>query len=519
MTLLSARGVMKRYGATVALSGVDFSLQPGEVHALLGANGSGKSTLSKVIAGAVAPDAGSFELNGVATRFRSPLEARRAGIAVVYQELSLVPDLSVEDNLWLGHELGGVRVDKRATRARTLALLERLSGVVSAEVAPDAAVAGLAPSERQLVEFLKALSLEPKLLILDEATASLDAKQVDRLFEIVRDLRASGLGVVIVTHRMAEIERIADRVTVLRNGAVVGCSSLAETNREALVRLITAEAGGALRAERVQTAATVRDAEPRLEARLVRSGKLREVALSLHGGEILGLGGLQGQGQSELLLTLFGALPLGAGSFTLSGRAVNFAHPRDAMRHGIAFVPGDRNREGLLGSRSIFENMLLPAWDAHNGAAGLKVAAARGAALRMGEKLKLKFGTLEDGIGSLSGGNAQKVVIGKWLLRAPRVLLLDDPTKGIDVGAKAEFYHLLAELRAEGIAVIFNSSDEDELLSLCDRVLVMLEGRVVAELAGTGRGAAALTRANLIAQSLGANSLGADNLGADAVSA
>jgi ribose transport system ATP-binding protein len=503
MTLLEARGITKRYGATTALSSVDFSLQAGEVHALLGANGSGKSTLSKIIAGAVAPDAGSLEMRGSGVRFRSPFEARLEGVAVVYQELSLVPDMSVEDNIWLGHELARAgRVRARETRERTVALLSKLEGVVGSAVTPTALVSSLAPDERQLVEVLKALSLEPKLLILDEATASLDAKQVDRLFDLVRALKANGLGIVIVTHRMAEIERVADRVTVLRNGSVVGRSSLAETSREALVQLITGEAGGALHEERLQSATTTSSGVPRLEVSITRSGKLRDVDLRLHPGEILGLGGLQGQGQSELLLSLFGALPMESGEVKLEGRTVRFSHPRDAMRAGLAFVPGDRNREGLLASRSIFENMLLPSWDAHDSASGLQVGKARGAALEMGRRLKLKFGGLDDSITSLSGGNAQKVVIGKWLLRHPRVLLLDDPTKGIDVGAKAEFYHLLSELRAAGVSVIFNSSDEDELLSLCDRVLVMLEGGIAAELGGE-RGTA-LTRTNLIRSSLGA---------------
>jgi ribose transport system ATP-binding protein len=504
LSLLSATGVTKRYGATVALNGANLELLSGEVHALLGANGSGKSTLSKVIAGAVAPDSGSLAMNGAAVNFRSPMEARRAGVAVVYQELSLVPDMSVQDNIWLGHEPGGVRVDARAARVKTEELLAKLEGVVSAALTRDALVANLAPSERQLVEFLKALSLEPRLLILDEATASLDAKQVDRLFEIVRGLKASGMGLVIVTHRMAEIERIADRVTVLRNGTVVGASKMGETSRAALVTLIAGAAGSALVEERGALTAPGANAAPRLELNLERTGKLRDVAITLHAGEILGLGGLQGQGQSELLLTLFGALPVDAGGIKLEGQAVRFAHPSEAMARGVAYVPGDRNREGLLNSRSIFENLMLPAWGGHSGALGLKLEQARSAALRTAERLKLKYGALEDAIGSLSGGNAQKVVIGKWLLCNPRVLLLDDPTKGIDVGAKAEFYHLLGELRAQGMAVVFYSSDEDELLSLCDRVLVMLEGRIAASLSG-----AALTREALIRSSLGADGVSA----------
>jgi ribose transport system ATP-binding protein len=491
MSLLEATGIVKRYGATTALAGVNFTLQAGQVHALLGANGSGKSTLSKVIAGSVAPDQGLITLNGEALKVRSPLEARKAGIAVVYQELSLVPDMSVQDNIWLGHELPS----NKLMCAKTVELLEKISGVVSPTVTPTALVSTLSPDERQLVEFLKALSLEPQILILDESTASLDAKQVDRLFALVNELRSSGLGIVIVTHRMAEIERIADSVTVLRNGTLVACSSLQDTSREQLVSLITGEAGSALRQEKNTKAAGA----ARLEVNLKQVAQIKNVAFTLCAGEILGLGGLQGQGQSELLLALFGALPIESGEVLQEGKPVRFRHPQEAMQAGLAYVPGDRNREGLLGSRSIFENTLLPAWQTHSYFFGLKIPMARAAALEIGKRLKLKFGVLEDQITSLSGGNAQKVVIGKWLLRSPQILLLDDPTKGIDVGAKAEFYYLLSELRAAGISIIFNSSDEDELLSLCDRVLVMLEGGIAAELTG-----AALTRANLIRTSLGA---------------
>jgi ribose transport system ATP-binding protein len=393
----------------------------------------------------------------------------------------------VEDNLWLGHEH-----DKSKTK--TASLLEKLRGVVGEQFAASVLVSSLSPSERQLVEFLKALSLSPELLILDEATASLDSKQVERVFTVVHELRQQGVGVVIVTHRMAEIERLADEVTVLRNGVVVGRSSLAETTREALVRLIAGEAGSALGEEKTKPTQTM---PVRLSAKLEPSTKLKNIEFSLQQGEILGLGGLQGQGQSELLLTLFGALPM-QGTLTLEQQSVRFSHPQNAMQHGVAYVPGDRNREGLLASRSIFENALLSAWGRHNRLWGLDLKNAKNAALEVTERLKLKYGTLEDNITSLSGGNAQKVVIGKWLLCQPRVLLLDDPTKGIDVGAKAEFYHLLSELSQAGISVMFYSSDEDELLSLCNRVLVMLEGRIVKELTNE-----TLTRASLIRASLG----------------
>jgi ribose transport system ATP-binding protein len=517
--LLEARGVTKRYGATTALLEAAFELRSGEVHALLGSNGSGKSTLAKIVAGLVAPDSGELQWRGSSVKFRNPLEARAQGIAVVYQELSLVPDLSVEANIWLGHELRGSwgRVDASETRARTLKLLGLFKGVTRENFLPDTSVGALPPDERQLVEILKALSLEPQVLILDEATASLDARQVERVFELVNDLKsrgmklfetaptlakpAHGMGIVIVTHRMDEIFKIADRATTLRNGQVVGRVNVRETTREELVSMIIGEFASVLEGGAKHHANTKnRTNKPAmLTLESSRSGRLRNLKLELIPGEIVGLGGLQGQGQSELLLTLFGEIPLEVGTLTLENNTRHFLHPRDAMNAGIAFVPGDRNRQGLLASRNIFENFLLPGWDAFRNGPFIKSEQARNAALIMGEKLKLKYGSLEHPITSLSGGNAQKVVLGKWLLRNPRVLLLDDPTKGIDVGAKAEFYKLLGELREAGLAVLFYSSDDDELLNLCDRVLVMLEGKITNELSGSG-----LNRTNLVRSSLGA---------------
>ena len=497
--LLEARGVTKRYGATTALLEAAFELCSGEVHALLGSNGSGKSTLAKIIAGLVAPDSGDLNWRGSSVKFRNPLEARAQGIAVVYQELSLVPDLSVEANIWLGHELRGAwgRIDATETRTRTLKLLELFKGVTREKFLPDTLAGALPPDERQLVEILKAISLEPQLLILDEATASLDARQVERVFELVNDLKSRGLGIVIVTHRMDEIFQIADRATALRNGQVVGRVNVRETNREELVTMIIGEVAAVLEGKAKYHANTNKTAILKLESS--RSGKLRDLKLELAPGEIIGLGGLQGQGQSELLLTLFGEIPLEVGTLILENTTRNFTHPRDAMNAGIAFVPGDRNRQGLLAARNIFENFLLPGWDAFRNGPFIKSEQARNAALSMGEKLKLKYGSLEHPITSLSGGNAQKVVLGKWLMRNPRVLLLDDPTKGIDVGAKAEFYKLLGELREAGLAVLFYSSDDDELLNLCDRVLVMLEGKITNELSGSS-----LNRTNLVRSSLGA---------------
>ncbi len=491
---LSAQHVVKRYGGVVALADGNLDVQSGEVVALLGANGSGKSTLSKIITGVVAPNEGQLHLDGQSVHLNSPQAARKQGIAAVYQELSLIPDMTVMDNIWLTHEpLAFGRVDRRAMLARTRDLLKLFEGTFRPSLHPDALVKALPLDERQIVEILKALSFDPRLIILDEATASLDTQQVTRLFELVRTWKAEDKAVVFVSHRMEEIFRIADRATVLRNGRSVGTRSISQTDERELVTLMIEGAAAPHAQERPALAA---DARVRLNVANLSAGPLHDVSFDLYDGELLGIGGLQGQGQSELLLALFGALPIKSGTITLSGERVHFRHPRDAMAHECAFVPGDRASEGLLLSRSILENMQLPSWAKFG--FPLRMRQAQADAQRSADELRLVMAGLGAPVSSLSGGNAQKVVIGKWLLRSPKLLLLNDPTKGVDVGAKGEFYALLAQLRARGTAILFYSSDDDELLGLCDRVLVFHDGSLEAELRGAG-----VTRENLVAASMG----------------
>jgi ribose transport system ATP-binding protein len=491
---LSAQHVVKRYGGVVALADGNLDVQAGEVVALLGANGSGKSTLSKIITGVVAPNEGQLRLDDAPVHFNSPQAARKRGISAVYQELSLIPDMSVMDNIWLTHEpLAFGRVDRRAMLARTRDLLALFDGTTRPSLHPDALVKSLPPDERQIVEVLKALSFDPRLLILDEATASLDTQQVNRLFELVARWKAEGKAIIFVSHRMEEIFRIADRATVLRNGCSVGTRVIRETNDRELVSLMIEGAAQPHAQERPPLAA---DAPLRLRVSDLSAGPLHDVSFDLRDGELLGIGGLQGQGQSELLLALFGALPIKSGTVELSGERVRFRHPREAMEHDCAFVPGDRASEGLLLSRSILDNMQLPSWAKFG--FPLRMGDAQRDAQRSADELRLVMESLGAPVSSLSGGNAQKVVIGKWLLRSPKLLLLNDPTKGVDVGAKGEFYALLAQLRAQGTAILFYSSDDDELLGLCDRVLVFHDGGLEAELRG-----ADVTRAALVAASMG----------------
>jgi len=492
---LSAQNVVKRYGGVVALSDGNLDVQSGEVVAFIGANGSGKSTLSKIITGVVAPDEGRLLLDGQEVHFSSPQSAKRMGISAVYQELSLIPDMTVAENIWLTQEplSWGLRVDASEIQSTSQALLDLFTGTHRESLHPDAPVSSLPPDERQIVEILKALSQEPRLIILDEATASLDGRQVSRLFELISDWKARGMGIVFVSHRMDEVMRVADRVTVLRNGESVGTARIEETTEQELVYLMIETEKAVPR--RLDQSHLTAEGEVRLSVSDLRTNVLQGMDLEVRDGELLGIGGLQGQGQSDLLLAIFGAIPF-AGTIDLSGESIHFTHPKQAMNRDIAFVPGDRATEGLLLRRSILENFQLPSWAKYG--LTLRMRDARQDAGRMADTLSLVMEGLDALVSSLSGGNAQKVVLGKWLLRDPRVLLLNDPTKGVDVGAKGEFYELLAKLREEGTAILFYSTDDDELLGLCDRVLVLHDGQITAELAGD-----TLTHADLVTASMG----------------
>ncbi len=494
---LSAQNIVKWYGGVQALADGTLEVQSGEVVALLGANGSGKSTLSKVITGVVAPNEGELLLDDQSVEFSSPQEAQNLGITAVYQELSLIPDMSVAENIWLGHQpmKWGLVVDKKVMLARTQELLDLFAGTVQDSLQPEEPVSALPPDERQIVEILKALSLDPRLIILDEATASLDSQQVGRLFELVADWKEQGKAIVFVSHRMDEIFRVADRAVVLRNGRSVGSAVISETDEQALVNMMVGDETAVPRQLTLDPVSE--EAAVRLKLANICSDVLQDVSLAVRDGELLGIGGLQGQGQSNLLRVIFGDVSF-TGEMTLSGEAVHFSHPRQAMQHNVALVPGDRGSEGLLLIRSILENFQLPSWQRYG--FPLNVEEAKDDAKRVADELSLVRSSLEAPVSSLSGGNAQKVVIGKWLLREPKLLLLNDPTKGVDVHTKREFYNLLAELRQEGTAILFYSSDDEELLGLCDRVLVMLDGRISAELSGDK-----LTHTQLVSASMSTN--------------
>ena len=499
---LSARNIVKRYGGVVALSDGHLDVHTGEVVALIGANGSGKSTMSKVINGVVVLDGGQLLLDEKPVQISSPQSAKNLGIATVFQELSLIPQMTVAENIWLTREpmTAFGTVNRKVVNEKTEELLSLFRGTYKTDLHPDDPVASLPPDEKQIIEILKAISFNPWMIILDEATASLDSRQVQRLFELIKNWKEAGKAIVFVSHRMEEIFRIADKYSVLRNGKTVGAGNMKDIDEKELVRLMTKEEA-VFDFSRADSKKSKSDKPVCLEVKDLRTDTLGGISFSVQEGELVGIGGLQGQGQRDLLLSLFGDIAY-SGEVKLFGNVSKFKHPREAMKQGLALVPGDRAREGLLYIRSILENLQLPSWKQYG--FPLRIGKARKDAERAGESLNLKMAGLSEPVSSLSGGNAQKVVLGKWLMRKPKLLLLDDPTKGVDVGTKAEFYTLLTQLCDEGKTILFYSSDDEELIGMCDRVLVLHDGMIRTELSGT-----ALTKENLIAASLGVSEEGA----------
>jgi ribose transport system ATP-binding protein len=493
---LSAQNIVKRYGGVVALSDGNLEVSSGEVLALVGANGSGKSTLSKVINGVVVLDGGQLLLDGKPMHLSSPQAAKELGIATVFQELSLIPQMTVAENIWLTREPRKVLgiVDRNTIYQKTEELLALFKGTFKTDLNPNIPISDLPADEKQIIEILKAISFDPRLLILDEATASLDSRQVQRLFKLINQWKEQGKAILFVSHRMEEIFQIADRYVVLRNGVSVGTGKIEDVTENELVKLMIDNDSvfSYIRKEKVDKG---NDNPICLEVKNLRTQVLKGISFEVKKGNLVGIGGLQGQGQRDLLLSLFGDIPY-AGEIIFLNEKVHFRHPKDAMKKGFALVPGDRAKEGLLYIRSILENFLLPSWKKYG--LPLKIEKSKNDAIEMSKSLNLKMAGLQEPVSSLSGGNAQKVVIGKWLMRSPQLLLLDDPTKGVDVNTKAEFYALLTRLCEEGKTILFYSSDDEELLGLCDRVLVLYDGKIRTELIGSK-----LTKEKLVSASLG----------------
>jgi ribose transport system ATP-binding protein len=484
MPLFVMQGVSKRYGGVRALQDAELAIEAGRIHAVLGENGAGKSTLIKIMAGVVAPDEGRMLLDGAPVSFASPADAQAAGIACIFQELSLIPDLSVADNIAISNppRRFGL-IDRRAQRRMAEDALSRAG---ADNIHPLALVKDLPLSRRQMVEIAKALARKPRILILDEATSALTAADVTKIYRVLKRLRAEGLALVYISHRMHEIAELADECTVFCNGrSVATYIAGTKTDNEIVELMIGREYDGAFP---VRTARIASDAAPRLEVRhLSWTDRLSDVSLRLHAGEVIGLGGLDGQGQRELLLALFGVLRATTGEVLIDGRPVTIAGPHAAKRKeiGMALIPEDRKTEGLMLPMSVRDNLSFAALGALSHWGVVDGAAERGAVERIVRLLAVRTDGIDRPAGSLSGGNQQKLVIGKWLMMAPRILLLNDPTRGIDVGTKQEMYQLLRELADAGAAILFYSTDYDELIGCCDRVLVMYDGAIKRELAGS----------------------------------
>jgi rhamnose transport system ATP-binding protein len=474
--LLEVRDIEKTFPGVRALSGVSFDVRAGEVHALLGENGAGKSTLIKIVSGVYQPDLGSILVNGTLVHFSTPDDARRAGVATIYQELLLFPELSVAENIFLGHAplARAGRIDWRAMRAEAERLLDSLE---INDLSADQIVGALSVGNRQRVEILRALSHDARILIMDEPTAALTESDVTRLFDVVRRLKRRGVGIVYISHRLDEIFAIADRVTVLRDGAFVGAREVADTNVAELVQMMV---GRRLESLFPKTVAPI--GAPVLEARdLVRRPLTKGVSLTVRSGEIVGLAGLVGSGRSELAQTLFGMTPSESGDVRLNGETVRIDSPETARAKGIAYVPEDRGTQGLVRGMSVLHNFSLAALGSLSRAGFIDRAAERRMAQEGVARFSVKTSSVDEIAGRLSGGNQQKIVLGKWLANNPKLLILDEPTRGIDVGAKAEIHRLMSQLAGEGVAILMISSELPEVLGMSDRVLVMREGRLVAE--------------------------------------
>ncbi|MGW3284152.1 sugar ABC transporter ATP-binding protein [Streptomyces sp. NPDC001002] len=475
--LLSMSGITKSFPGVRALDGVDLDVQAGEVHCLLGQNGAGKSTLIKVLSGAHQPDTGTIHWRGEPVTLRSPIAAMRLGIATIYQELDLVEHLSVAENVHLGHEptAAGFVVRGKAAKASTAALLKRLG---HPEIDPARLVGALSAAQQQIVSMARALSHDVRLIVMDEPSAALDPDEVDNLFRIVGDLTADGVAVVYISHRLEEIRRIGDRVTVLKDGRAVAVGLPAEsTPTREVVALMTGRNVEYVFPERptAQPQGT-----PVLEVQgLARDGEFESLDLSIQPGEIVGLAGLVGSGRSEILETIYGARKPSAGQVRVDGRALRPGSVRAAVRAGLGLAPEERKAQALLMLESVTRNVSVSSMSRFSRAGWIDRGAETGAARAATRELSLRPDNPSVPIRTLSGGNQQKAVLARWLLRGCRVLLLDEPTRGVDVGARAELYAVIRRLADEGLAVLLVSSEVPEVLGLADRVLVLREGRVV----------------------------------------
>jgi len=481
--LLEMKNISKAFGVVRALNDASFKVEKGEIVALLGANGSGKSTLIKILGGAVGSDSGTIAIDGKEVKMRDSDTSRRLKIAVAYQELSLLPLLSVYENVMLGHFIKGKfgSVDEKANRAYVESLFKKYKITCDLDEYPS----NLPPSVLSMIEIVKAVSWKPDILLLDEVTATLHHTEVELLFENLRELAAAGTSIVIVTHRLGEIYRIASRAVILRNGSSVADVNLAETSIDAIVYNMTGklpESHHGIRLAECEESDT-----SLLVENLSIPGYVHNASLCIKKREIVGLGGLEGQGQSQLLRALFGVIPYTAEKVIINGKQVKYTDAADAVRDGIGFISGDRTRESVFGQRSIGENIYSARLAKGSDFSFISKRKVNRATAKIVDDYAIKIGNIDDPITSLSGGNQQKVVFGRWSFVEPLLLLLDDPTKGVDVATRREMHNFLQNAADRGMTVVMVSSDNQELLEVCDRIYVFFEGNIHAVLEGENK--------------------------------
>jgi rhamnose transport system ATP-binding protein len=481
---LAVKQLAKSFGGIRALRGVTFSIRPGEIHALLGENGAGKSTLVKIVSGLQEADSGEFWLDGIPCRFRSPMDARRAGVVAVYQDPKLFPHLDVTENIFMGVQpLGRLgTIDRRKMYDRAAALLDELD----ANLDPSAMVAGLSIGEIQFVEFARALAEGvDRLLFLDEPTAALTPQETDRLFRVVRRLRDRGTSIVFISHRLEELAGLVDTVTVLRDGQHVATQAAATLDQKTVVRLMVGRSLDELCAgENGHTVSAAPVARERLRVEdLGQRGVFDHVSFALHAGEVVAMAGLVGAGRSEIAQAIFGMTPPTRGRVFVDGREISVKNPRQMLAAGVAYLPEDRDGEGLIPRLSVSRNIVLPIMGRLSRFGFVAPQREHDISQHFATELQIKTDSVEQAVATLSGGNRQKVVLAKWLAMDPQVLILDEPTHGIDVGTKAQVHHLIRALADRGLAILMISSDLPEVLRMGDRILVIADGSLVATFA------------------------------------
>lgn len=473
--LLELSGISKSFPGVKALDDIHFNLRAGEVHALLGENGAGKSTLMKIISGIYHRDSGSYRIDGAEIGELTPKKAQELGIAIIHQELNMCTDLTVAENMFLGRENSamGLLLQKEMNRRAGDML-----GQLKIDIDPTTVVKKLPVSKQQMVEIAKALSTKARILIMDEPTSALTDREIKELFRIIRELKAQGCAIIYISHRLEELKEITDRVSIFRDGRYVDTRNFADTNLDEIIALMV---GREIKEKFPQV--VVEKGVKIMEVKDLSSGIVKNASFELFAGEIIGMAGLMGAGRTELVRALFGAEPIEAGEIVLEGKTISIRHPQDAIQHGIVLGPEDRKKEGLCTELSIRENIGLANLDRICNPLGVVSRKKEdGLTARAIAELKVKTPSGEQTAKNLSGGNQQKIVLGKWLVREAKVVIFDEPTRGIDVAAKVEIYTIMNDLKSRGIGVLFVSSEMPEVMGMSDRILVMCNGRITASL-------------------------------------